>query len=606
MRRCVLLGALVLAFALFGLVGPAFAAADDDIPGTPLTIGSTISQTVGPGDVSDVYAVTLTAGHEVHIRCDPGTTSGPKGSLHLLVPGASSITDPDDYDEMIYTLSGGSFIRYWADYDYIPAKSGTYYLWVEWEAGTLDYELSVVRTSRPALNLAPESDDIPGTAIGSGAVTGVVSTKADPDDVYAVGLTAGQPVTIRLMPLVPLNSGWALAYLNLLDPATTSISKYYGHTLGTRELAENNEDAASRKTAEIQYTPTQTGTYYVWVEAGGVLYGYDFAYQLSISGGNSGPHAPPGDFSDVAGSPYETAIYDLADRGIVTGFEDGTFRPSSTVTRQQFAKMIVKTLGLTVTGSEVCPFGDVGGSMGSDPFYPDKYVAVCAAHGVTQGKTATTFAPYDDITRQQLISMVARAADLPEAPAGYAPGFSSGQFYPDEHYINARKAAYAGLLEGLQGVGPSYDFFAASARGECAQMLYNLLETQGADSTATVWMGGARFVFADLTECTIGRDVFNVEGKSADGSLWLRIRHASPPTRQPAEPSFASLDIGGSPDEQPASVFAGYPAGVTFGRYDPAQGIAEGEAWGTMNGENAHVLFRVECRQDLLIMRASP
>ena len=56
-------------------------------------------------------------------------------------------------------------------------------------------------------------------------------------------------------------------------------------------------------------------------------------------------------FPDVVGSPYEAAIYDLAGRGIITGFEDGSFRPNAPVTRQQFAKMIVKTLGFPVTGS---------------------------------------------------------------------------------------------------------------------------------------------------------------------------------------------------------------------------------------------------------------
>jgi hypothetical protein len=48
--------------------------------------------------------------------------------------------------------------------------------------------------------------------------------------------------------------------------------------------------------------------------------------------------------------PYKTAIADLSKRGIIAGFEDGTFRSNACVTRQQFAKMIVKTLGLTVTG----------------------------------------------------------------------------------------------------------------------------------------------------------------------------------------------------------------------------------------------------------------
>ena len=70
-----------------------------------------------------------------------------------------------------------------------------------------------------------------------------------------------------------------------------------------------------------------------------------------------------------------------------------------------------------MTGAEVCPFTDVVAQTGTDPFYPSKYVAVCAAHGITTGKTPTTFAPYDNITRQQLITMVVRAADAVD-PAG--------------------------------------------------------------------------------------------------------------------------------------------------------------------------------------------
>ena len=183
-------------------------------------------------------------------------------------------------------------------------------------------------------------------------------------------------------------------------------------------------------------------------------------------------------FTDVAGSPYETAIYELASREVISGYEDGTYRPTDKVSRQQFAKMMVKALGLAVTGTEVCPFTDVATQIGADPFYPSKYVAVCASHGITTGKTPTTFAPYDDITHQQLITMVARAAALGTPPAAYTPGFSSSQFSLPEHYENARKAAYAGLLDGLQGIGSSYDFLAPSTRGECAQLLYNLLHME--------------------------------------------------------------------------------------------------------------------------------
>lgn len=150
-------------------------------------------------------------------------------------------------------------------------------------------------------------------------------------------------------------------------------------------------------------------------------------------------------FSDTSGSPYEAAILDLAGAGIISGFPDGTFRPNVSVTRQQFAKMVVKSLDLPVTGNEVSPFTDVAANLDkADRFYPDKYVAVCAAHHITEGKTVTAFAPYDNLTRAQLITMVARAAGLPDPPAGYSPPFPD--FSPD-HYAWARKAAFAGLLD---------------------------------------------------------------------------------------------------------------------------------------------------------------
>lgn len=480
MRRCVLLVALVFAFTVFCGVGPTLAAADDDTPGNSLALGSSVSQSVSSGDVNDVYAVTLTVGEEVHIRCDPGTTSGPKGSFYLLVPGASSLTGSEDRREIGHTLSGGSFIRFWADYDYIPARSGTYYLWVQWEEGVLNYELSVTRTAREPLTMAAESDDIPGTAIGSGTVAGVVSSKADPDDLYAVGLTAGQPVTIRLIPLTPYNSsGSSLAYVSLLDPSTPSISKYYAHQLGERVMAKNSKDAASRETAEIQYTPTQTGTYYVLVEPNS--YGYNFAYWLEVSGGGS--PEPVDGFPDVpAFHPYYAAITDLASRGIISGRTDGKFWPDAEVTRQQFAKMIVGTLGISPNASTTTRFTDLGSPDAAG--YPHIYVQAAYDNGITTGTNPaqTLFAPTNPIHRDQMVSMIVRGAKsiVPgtlEEPPPETPSLFAGVGEP--HGTNLRMAEYNGLLEGLVGMGTGWDVYANATRGEVAQVLWNLLAKMG-------------------------------------------------------------------------------------------------------------------------------
>ena len=195
-------------------------------------------------------------------------------------------------------------------------------------------------------------------------------------------------------------------------------------------------------------------------------------------------------FSDVkAANPYFAAITTLAGNGIVTGFPDGSFRPNSTVTRQQFAKMVVKALGLAVTGRETCPFTDVLPQSGSDALYPAKYVAVCEANGITSGKTDTSFAPNDSITRQQLISMVVRAVDLATPPDTYQSGFSPGQFSVEEHYVNACKAAYVGLLNGLVNERADYDFQKPATRAECAQLLSVMRREQP--------VTGARVLYAD-------------------------------------------------------------------------------------------------------------
>ena len=169
--------------------------------------------------------------------------------------------------------------------------------------------------------------------------------------------------------------------------------------------------------------------------------------------------------------PYASQILDLAGHGIVSGEGDGLFHPLDPVLRMQFAKMIVLTMGYPVSLSDTWPFIDVPDPAGQ--LYPFHYVAVAAARGLTEGTGPETFSPFSNITRAQMITMVARAAALPDPPASYVPPFPD---FSPVHYPDARKAAYAGLLNGLAGIGPSYDFLADATRGEAAALLDNLLK----------------------------------------------------------------------------------------------------------------------------------
>ncbi len=97
---------------------------------------------------------------------------------------------------------------------------------------------------------------------------------------------------------------------------------------------------------------------------------------------------------------------------------------------------------------------------------------MCVSEGITVGTGPGTFSPYDQITRAQLITMVARAAGLTDPPPGYDPPFAA---FSEVHYPWARRAAYARLLDGLIGLGPGFDFWLPASRGEVCLLLSNLL-----------------------------------------------------------------------------------------------------------------------------------
>ncbi|NLE74615.1 MAG: S8 family serine peptidase [Actinobacteria bacterium] len=180
--------------------------------------------------------------------------------------------------------------------------------------------------------------------------------------------------------------------------------------------------------------------------------------------------------------PYHDAIRQMWAEGIIDGYEIGggrrEFRPEPIVLRAQFTKMLVGALDLHTEETMTSPFTDLGAD---DPnsLYPHQYIAVAYAHGIVTGLTATSFGPWVDVARAQIISMMIRAATslspgtLVEPPAYWTGNL--GNFSPT-HAANARVAEYNGLLSGLTGFGPSWDPWTPASRGEVAQMLWNLMQ----------------------------------------------------------------------------------------------------------------------------------
>ncbi|MHB9150838.1 MAG: S-layer homology domain-containing protein [Thermoleophilia bacterium] len=181
-----------------------------------------------------------------------------------------------------------------------------------------------------------------------------------------------------------------------------------------------------------------------------------------------------GSFSDVqAGHIFYQEIMNLAGLNIVVGFPDGTFKPDSSVTRQQFAKMIVLTTDkhTEAVDNQADPtFPDVLPSLGLP--YPFDYIEEAAEAGFIKGN-AGMFNPGDNITRAQLALIIVRAGGgaLADPPAGYQTGFSD---LPDFAKAEIAKAKFNGILDGKTST--SFDPYANATRGQACKMLSRLLD----------------------------------------------------------------------------------------------------------------------------------
>ena len=64
--------------------------------------------------------------------------------------------------------------------------------------------------------------------------------------------------------------------------------------------------------------------------------------------------------------------------------------------------MLVRALGLTDNG-EACAFTDISGR------WSEEAIRIAAQNGLVNGVSETTFAPEEELTREQMMTMIARA-----------------------------------------------------------------------------------------------------------------------------------------------------------------------------------------------------
>jgi hypothetical protein len=180
-------------------------------------------------------------------------------------------------------------------------------------------------------------------------------------------------------------------------------------------------------------------------------------------------------FSDVSTSYWGyNAITILSGKGIVSGYPDGTFKPGATVTRAEFAAMLVKALSLNTAGT-TGQFTDVT----ADDWY---YGSINAAvnEGLVSGTGDNLFAPNASITREQMAVMVAKALrtnalgiNAPATNGTELNAFSDRSATSSWAVSGMAEAIKAGIVSGMTAGMLAPDDNAT--RAQAAAMIYRLL-----------------------------------------------------------------------------------------------------------------------------------
>ena len=165
-------------------------------------------------------------------------------------------------------------------------------------------------------------------------------------------------------------------------------------------------------------------------------------------------------FKDVRGNEYyATAAKSLADKGILSGYENGTFGASKSITRAEMATIICRMLGQRTLAKTSTKFSDTKSSH-----WASGYVKYAADKGIIGGDGNGKFRPGDKVKYEEAIKMVVCAIGYDRCVMPNALDWSAP-------YIEIAKAN--GITKSLQGSKGKY-----ATRGDVAVMVYNALNAK--------------------------------------------------------------------------------------------------------------------------------
>jgi len=170
-------------------------------------------------------------------------------------------------------------------------------------------------------------------------------------------------------------------------------------------------------------------------------------------------------FDDISGYDWaKSAIISLFDKQIINGRGEGIFAPGDNVTRAEFVKMLLLSLGIEASDVQSV-FSDVS----SNDWFAS-FVCTANEHGIAMGNEGK-FNPYDFITREDAAVMICRGLSL----QGSGELTFTDKDYISDYAVNAISALVGGgIINGMSD--GSFAPKSNLTRAEAAVMLDRLIQ----------------------------------------------------------------------------------------------------------------------------------
>ena len=217
------------------------------------------------------------------------------------------------------------------------------------------------------------------------------------------------------------------------------------------------------------------------------------------------------DFSDSSKIAYKEAVDVMSAVKVIDGYTDGSFNPSTTLTRGAAAKIICNLiLGPTTAGAlvaDAAPYKDVP----TNHTFAG-YIAYCQKAGIISGYADGTFKPAASLTGYAFMKMLLGALGYDATREGYTGGNWS---------INvAKQALNIGLADGLDG---NFNGVKAVTREEACLYAFNMIQADIVEYEKNSTISVGNITVTDKSAAKSKRwgssaiNDGNIDGKKGDG-----------------------------------------------------------------------------------------